>query len=128
MYPNQTLRAERSCEADRGLEEHHLRGESKCTAVAVPEKVKKSISMCGTAKRKGITLLLACGAARKFLVSHWETVIVGKGSKAEDRQQQWRQWILHHYMSLKTICWNNVGAVYILLLLLLLTLHCKFFV
>lgn len=50
-------------------------------------------------------LLSACGAARKFLLSHWETFIAGKGSKGGDRWQQWRWWSLHHCTSLKT---NNL--------------------
>lgn len=71
--------------ADRGAGEHHLQGKTERTAVVLPEEGKKSISTCGAAKRKGITLLSACGAARKFLASHWEIIIASKGSKAEDR-------------------------------------------
>lgn len=71
--------------AGGGPGEHHLRGKTKCTAVVLPEEGKRSISTCGAAKRKGITLLPACGAARKFLVSQWEIIIVGKGSEAEGR-------------------------------------------
>lgn len=73
--------------ADRRPGEQHLWGKSKGTALVLPEEGKKGISTCGAAKWKAIVLLSACGAARQFRVSHWEIIIAGQGSGAEDRQQ-----------------------------------------
>lgn len=91
--------------ADRVPGDHHLWGQTICTAVVLPEEGKKSISMCGATKRKGIPLLSTCGAARKFLVSHWEIIVAGKGSEAGDRRQRWRLHHLHHCVPSKT---NNL--------------------
>lgn len=100
--------------ADGGPGEHHLRGKTKCSAVVLLEGMK-SISTCGAAKQKGITLLSACGAARKFLLSHWEIIIAGEGSKATEDSNGGSTASVTAYLQRQIICWNNVGTGYILL-------------